>query len=154
MKQNKAHPALAVLFLLYLAALLRLTVLRDGCFSHGLMRGKLCLMPAVNFIQLWRWRSYPTFFYLLLGNIAWFMPLGAYARYRGARFSSAVLYGAALSLLIEVAQFALGSGISETDDLALNALGAAAGYGAAAALGALGGRIAAGRERRTHAARK
>ena len=49
-------------------------------------------------------------------------------RLRGGQLWQAVLVGFILSLIIETAQFVLGSGISELDDLILNTLGALPGY--------------------------
>lgn len=116
-----------VLFLFYLAVLLRLTVFRSGAFSHGIFSGRLNLMPGVAYMQLLSWGSYFHAFYLFFGNIAWFVPLGMYLKWRGKSFFTCTAGGLALSLLIEAAQFVLGCGITETDDLLLNTCGAALG---------------------------
>ena len=117
-----------LLFLIYLAALLRLTVLRDGAFSHALFSGQLNLRPGYEYMRLISWGSYGRAAYLFFGNIGWFMPLGLYLHARGWDFPACTLAGLLLSLLIECAQFVLGCGISEIDDLLLNTLGAMAGY--------------------------
>lgn len=129
------------LLVLYLGALLRITVLRDGCFAHGLWSGRVHWIPLRAYLQLLSWGSYGRAAYLFFGNIAWFMPLGAYVRLRRRPFAMALLAGLTLSLLIECGQFALGSGISETDDLLLNAGGAALGYAAMRALESISARL-------------
>lgn len=125
---KKLRPIWTLLFLAYLAALLRLTVLRDGAFSRALFSGRLNLQPGYEYMRLISWGSYGRAAYLFFGNIAWFMPLGLYLHARGWDFAACALAGLLLSLLIECAQFVLGCGISETDDLLLNTLGAMAGY--------------------------
>jgi len=116
-----------VLFFVYLAALLRLTVFRSGAFSHALLSGRFNLTPGTAYMQLISWGSYFHAFYLFFGNISWFMPLGMYLRWRGHSFFTCLLYGTGLSFLIEAAQYILGCGVTETDDLLLNTLGAALG---------------------------
>ena len=116
-----------MLFGLYLFILLRLTVFRAGAFSHGVFSGRFNLTPGVAYMQLLSWGSTFHAAYLFFGNIVWFVPLGMYARRQGLRFISSVLCGAGLSLFIECMQFILGCGVTETDDLLLNTLGAVAG---------------------------
>lgn len=125
---NKRRWAINTLFYAYLALLLRLTVLRDGAFSHGLFTGRLNLRPGYAYMQLLSWGSYMRAAYLFFGNIAWFMPLGLYLHAQKWDFFACALAGFGLSLLIECAQYVLGCGISEVDDLLLNLLGAMAGY--------------------------
>ncbi len=117
------------LFCLYLLTLLRITVFRDGCFSHALFSGKLVLVPFQTiFLNLLNGESL-YFVFLFFGNIIWFLPFGAYLRRRGVPFWLVCLRGFMLSLSIELLQFILGSGTAETEDLILNTLGAALGYG-------------------------
>lgn len=117
------------LFCLYLALLLRITVFRDGCFSHELFSGELVLVPfRTIFLNLLNGESL-YFVFLFFGNIIWFLPFGAYMRRRGAPFWLACLRGFLLSLSIELLQFILGSGTSETEDVILNTIGTALGYG-------------------------
>ena len=80
---KKPRPLWTLLFLAYLAALLRLTVLRDGAFSHTLFSGRLNLQPGYEYMRLISWGSYGRAAYLFFGNIAWFMPLGLYLHARG-----------------------------------------------------------------------
>lgn len=113
----------------YLAVLLRITVFRDGCFDHGLLSGRVQLAPGVSYRRLIGWRSYGRAAYLFFGNIIAFMPLGIGLAHKRWDFAACALAGLLLSLVIEGGQYLLGSGLSETDDLILNALGAMAGYG-------------------------
>ena len=90
---KKPRPLWTLLFLAYLAALLRLTVLRDGAFSHMLFSGRLNLQPGYEYMRLISWGSYGRAAYLFFGNIAWFMPLGLYLHARGWDFAACALAG-------------------------------------------------------------
>lgn len=124
--------ALAALFVLYLAVLLRITVFRDGCFSYGWFSGSIEWIPFVYLYHLLKIGYWQYFIYLFVGNLIWFMPLGCWVRCRQKPFWIAILAGFALSLLIETLQFVLGSGVSEIEDLILNTCGTMLGYGIAA----------------------
>lgn len=113
----------------YLTALFLFTVFRRGCFTHPLCSGRLCLLPGVAYRDLISWGSYVRAAWLFFGNIAFFVPLGLWLGIRGRGFCRCLLTGLALSLLIEAGQYLLGTGISETDDLVLNTLGALLGLG-------------------------
>ena len=127
MKTRFRSLGIHVLFLIYLAALLRITVFRTSALANGFFAGRFNLVPGVAYMQLLSWGSYFHAFYLFFGNIVWFVPLGLYARRLGLRFTSCLFCGAALSLLIEGVQYVLGCGVTETDDLLLNTCGAAIG---------------------------
>lgn len=116
------------LTVVWLAALLRLTVFRPGCFSHGLFSGRVELNAFAYYVKLIRLRYWFSFFYLFVGNLVCFLPTGVLIRLRGGGFWQAALAGFALSLGVETAQFVLGSGLSELDDLVLNTVGAMLGY--------------------------
>ena len=113
----------------WLVVLLRLTVFRNGCFSHGLFSGQIELDAFAFYMRLIRFHNWKYFIYLFGGNIIWFAPAGFLVRLRRGRLWHALLIGFALSFLIEAGQFILGSGVSELDDLILNTLGAVLGYG-------------------------
>ena len=113
---------------IWLFVLLRITVFRDGCFSHGLFSGSFEWRAFSFYAGLLRTGDFGYFAYLFVGNLIWFMPAGFLVRLRGGSFLKAVLAGFLLSLAIELMQFVLGSGVSELDDLALNTLGAVIGY--------------------------
>ena len=128
MKKNSVKKLVICLTLVWLAALLRLTVFRPGCFSHGLFSGRVEWDAFAFYLRLVQIRYWGYFAYLFGGNLIWFAPAGVLVRMRGGRFWQAVLAGFALSLCIETAQFVLGSGISELDDLIVNTCGAVLGY--------------------------
>ena len=130
-----------VLAVLWLAALLRLTVFRDGCFSHGLFSGRIEWDAFAYYAKLARIGYWRYFTYLFVGNLVWFVPVGVLTWLEAARpirkladkqclsLLWAAIFGFLLSLGIETMQFILGSGVSELDDLILNTLGAVLGWG-------------------------
>ena len=120
-----------VLVLLWLAVLLRITVFRPGCFSHGLCSGRIEWDAFAYYAELARVGNWRYFSYLFVGNLLWFAPAGVPVRLRGGRLWQAAAAGFALSLTVESLQFVLGSGVSELDDLILNTCGAVLGFGAA-----------------------
>lgn len=119
----------AVLGVIWLASLLRITVFRNGCFSHGLFSGEVELHAFAFYIKLLKAKNIRYFCYLFFGNIIWFAPAGFLVRLWGGRFWHAAAIGLALSLAVEAGQFILGSGVTELDDLILNTAGACMGYG-------------------------
>ena len=119
-----------ILFLCYLAALLRITVFRSGFGGHGFCAdGVVNLKLFAEYLPLIRNRDWGRIIYLFAGNIIWFVPLGMYVQYRKERHGilRAAVFGFALSFLIETMQYLFGTGISELDDLILNTAGAALG---------------------------
>ncbi len=112
-----------LLFLLYLLVLLRLTVFRNGCFSHGLFTGRIVWVPFLYLAELVRRGDWWYFTYLFVGNLVWFMPFGFFLRLFGQPFGRTLLLGFLLSLCIETAQFVLGCGVTEVEDLILNSIG-------------------------------
>ena len=122
--------AMYPLFAVYLLILLRLTVLRDNLLPlHLFQGGVMDLFPLAYYLR-WARRS---LLWLLLrefaGNIAGFMPLGAFALWQRPHsgIKGAFLTGAGLSALIEAAQYVFGVGRMSTGDVVLNGLGAALG---------------------------
>lgn len=121
---------LHILFLCYLAALLRITVFRKGFGTHGFCAdGVINLKLFAEYLPLIRTRDWDRILYLFVGNIIWFVPLGMYVRYRKSEHGilRAAVLGFGLSLFIETMQYMAGTGISELDDLILNTAGAALG---------------------------
>jgi len=121
-----------LLFIIYLAALLKITVIRSGFDLTNLFQnGTLNLAPFLDLIDivgkygLWR------FTYLFIGNIIWFVPFGFLLPVifnNKLNMLKTVLCGFCLSLIIEFLQFMLGTGFSELDDLILNTFGVFIGY--------------------------
>ena len=129
MKQSRL---LRVAAIVWLALLFRITVFRPGCFTHGLCSGRLEWDAFAYYATLARVGNWRYFSYLFVGNLIWFAPAGALLRLRGGALWQGALAGLGLSLLVETAQFLLGSGVSELDDLILNTAGAMLGWGGAA----------------------
>lgn len=71
------------------------------------------------------------------GNFAFFVPFGVLIYLLNRRIGLTILFGAGLSLSIEVSQFAFQLGFSDIDDFMFNTLGAAAGACIAAWAGPL-----------------
>ncbi len=117
-----------ILFALYLAALLRLTVFRPGRMPAPVLN----LTPFAEWGRTLAQEGPVRFCYLFFGNIVWFVPLGWALAARGVRLRWAALAGFGLSFGIELGQFLLRTGVSEVDDLLLNTLGAVLGWCAAA----------------------
>ena len=108
-----------ILFAVYLAVLLRLTVFRDGfSFDNFMLGGSLNLTFFDNLIDVIRRGGAYYFIRLLLGNIAAFVPMGAYIAFRTKmRIITVILIGAAASAAIELMQFAFDAGVTEIDDV-------------------------------------
>lgn len=125
---KKFHKMTAtVLFLLYLAVVLRITVFRSSFTLQNLCQnGQVILTLFEGYIDLIRRGDWFSFTYLFVGNIVWFVPFGMYLQYMGIskRLLRTALYGFLFSLLIETMQFVFGTGFSELDDLVLNTIGA------------------------------
>jgi glycopeptide antibiotics resistance protein len=117
-----------LLTILWLTILLRITVFRSGCFSHGLFSGRVELDAFAYYAKLAQIGYWRYFIYLFVGNLIWFAPAGILVRLRNGKLWQAALAGLLLSLFIETMQFILGSGVSELDDLILNTCGALLGY--------------------------
>lgn len=118
-----------VLGVAYIAALVQITVLRGGVNWRDVLhtaRAVPQLVPLkTTFILLGggTWN----FIYNTVGNLIWFVPLGLLlGRGRALR---ALLLGAALSAAIELSQYLLMTGLTDIDDVILNALGSLLGWG-------------------------
>ena len=122
---------LVLLAWVWLLVLFRITVFRDGCFSHGLFSGRIEWDAFAYYLKLARGGDWRYFFYRFGGNLVWFAPAGVLARLLDRRLWTAALWGFGLSLAVETLQFVLGSGVTELDDLVLNTAGALLGYGLA-----------------------
>lgn len=128
----KRNPAAysTTIFVVYIICLLKITVVRNGIRYETLFSGTLNLLPFKNLAALYQNAGLFKFIYLFGGNIVWFIPFGFLLPFisKKPNHSRIVMYGFALSLAIELAQFGFGTGISEVDDLILNTLGASIGY--------------------------
>lgn len=132
--KRPVKPLLWVLFAVYLSVLLRITVFRSGFGTHPLFQdGEVLWVPFVELYNILQ-SSVPRFLYLFVGNLIWFFPLGLLLPLLTGARKSVILLGFLLSLGIEVCQYIFGTGFTEVEDLILNTLGTAAGYGALLAL--------------------
>lgn len=125
-EQQRFGQLITLLFWIYVIALLRITVLRDDfSLSHIMTNGKLNLELFSAYIPFLRGGFIWLFIYLFVGNIVWFIPLGAYLVWKdpGHTVWRATLIGFVISLVIEVSQYIFGVGVTELDDLVLNTTG-------------------------------
>ena len=117
-----------IVFIVYLAALLRITVFRSGFdLANAFHGGNINFIPILDLAETFLEDKY-AFVYLFFGNIIWFVPFGFLMR-KLTRMTAGkiIFFGFLLSLFIEVSQFIFDTGVSEIDDLLLNTLGAAIG---------------------------
>lgn len=117
-----------LLALAYLAALVQITVIRGGVDWARVAEGGRAapqlvpLATTLGELEGSPWR----FIYHVVGNLIWFAPLGWMLKRRGGWM--ALVAGALVSLGIEAMQYLLMTGMSDVDDVILNALGAWLGW--------------------------
>lgn len=118
--------ALLLALAAYSAALLEIIALRVGL---GRSPRTLNLVPLETTLSQLRAGAWP-FAYHTLGNLVWFAPLGALlaALKPKLRARTALAAGAAVSAAMELTQYLLASGVTDVDDVWLNALGALSGW--------------------------
>ena len=114
--------------LAYLAALVQITVIRGGVDWAQLMtatRNEPRLVPLRTTLEELRAGAWPLIYHVV-GNLAWFVPLGVLLRRKNAL--AALLAGAGASVCIELMQYLLMTGVTDVDDVLLNALGTLLGW--------------------------
>lgn len=118
-----------VVFGVYIIILLRITVFRSDFGTHPLfLDGEILLVPFVNLVKYFKYSVF-LFLYLFVGNLIWFVPMGLLLPLLTGCGKRVILYSFLLSLAIETGQFIFGTGVTEVEDLILNTLGGAIGYG-------------------------
>ncbi len=125
-KDKRNRIGIHVLFFIYAAVLLRITVFRADFGAHELMKdGSINLTLFESYVPLLRAENWLRIIYLFIGNMIWFVPLGLYlaCMTKIKKGWIMVLIGLLFSLFIETLQFVFGTGISEIDDLILNSFG-------------------------------
>lgn len=135
--QPPVREALLWAFILYLSVLVQITTVRGGAGDRWLAELPLRLtrvnfVPLIGLYRLIRYGSAGDAAYNIIGNLLWFFPAGILLPViwpKMRRFCRTLAFGASLSLVIELFQLLLGTGITDVDDIILNAAGAAAGYG-------------------------
>ena len=105
----------------YLAALAEIIALRGGPGDTRELR----LIPMKTTLGTVRDGLWP-FVYNFAGNIVWFVPLGMMLFRK--KPVSALLTGAAVSASLEALQWLLKTGVTDIDDVIINALGALTGW--------------------------
>lgn len=121
-----------LIFAAYLFVLFRITVFRDGWAANGLFSGTVVWAPFQTIFSYLTNGQVGYFVYLFVGNLIWFVPFGMYLRLRRLTIRKTILLAAALSALIELLQFVLGTGCTELEDVLLNTAGGAIGCACAA----------------------
>lgn len=124
---RKKRAVFTVLFVLYLAVLLRITVFRGGWYRQPFFDGEVIWLPFQTIFGYLTSGQIGYFLYLFIGNLIWFVPFGFCFRLRGLAFWKVILLTAALSVLIEGLQFIFATGCTETEDVLLNTAGGAIG---------------------------
>jgi len=111
----------------YVAALIQITVLRGGVDWQGLGSARPFpqLIPLKTTIEEARAGLWPLIYHSV-GNLIWFVPLGLLLGRGGLLRAMAI--GAALSIGIEIMQYLLMTGMTDIDDVILNALGSGMGW--------------------------
>lgn len=115
----------SVLAIFYIGALLQITVIRSGINIFG-ERDPWQMEPLIWTIYQLR-GGWWTFFYPLLGNIFWFIPMGIILGRKFNLWVTIILAGI-ISLSIEVLQWLFNNGVSDIDDIIFNVAGAIIGY--------------------------
>lgn len=118
-----------MLGLAYLAALVQITVLRGGVNWQDVLhaaRPVPQLVPLKTTFELLGGGLW-SFIYNTVGNLIWFVPLGLLLG-RGSALR-ALMLGASLSACIELSQYLLMTGLTDIDDVIINALGSLLGWG-------------------------
>lgn len=127
MKKKDLSKLLFILFILYIAIVLKITVFRSSFSLNGLFSGGTVNLTLFKGYMIFvRSRNWYRFIYLFVGNIVWFIPFGMYLQYTG-KFKNVLivtLLGMLFSLSIETMQYVFGTGVSELDDVILNTSGA------------------------------
>lgn len=124
-------------FAFYIILILMLTTFRESYFPWQLQLHFNRPLSDANFVfmkETWKLlyaRSRVDFIYNSFGNILCFVPIGFLAPLvfsKKQSFLRVVLGGMLFSILIEVMQFFLATGVSDIDDVFFNTCGAIIGY--------------------------
>ncbi|MDQ0361673.1 VanZ family protein [Breznakia pachnodae] len=139
-KKNKGRAfekkVITFIFLFYLICLLYVTVYREGLFMNSTRT--VNLIPFEMLIESYEYslsvdplRAMLFLIYNIVGNIAWFVPLGFMVNFylKKPYFWKAFGIAFGLSFTIELLQFIGYVGITDIDDLIFNTIGGCIGYG-------------------------
>ena len=125
-KRNKRTWLISILAV-YLLILLRITVFRSNSYPIEM---SVNLSLFTDLVATYHENGIWMVLYLVVGNIAWFVPFGFLLPMIWQKLKSfyTIPLGFLLSLVIESGQLALNNGMFEIDDLVLNTAGCAVGY--------------------------
>jgi Glycopeptide antibiotics resistance protein len=129
-KKDKFTFIIAILFVVYLAILLRLLTFRDSSLFFAAVHGNFVPFKTIlNYLS-----DSPTLGIAirnLVGNIIIFVPLGFFVPLlrRSSKWKTVLIVGLIISSIIEVVQGIFRVGIFDVDDILLNTFGAIFGYG-------------------------
>ncbi len=113
-----------IAFTVYMIVLLRYTVFRGSFLKNGFFHGTWNLTLFDTYAMFIHNHAWSVFFYYLIGNIIWFIPLGLFVRYLKPYHSVTVAFaGLCTSFIIEFSQWIFSTGVFEIDDLILNTIG-------------------------------
>lgn len=123
MSRRQIRQAAGLFLIAWILVLLWLTVLGRPSADRVAY-----LIPFTTTASMLKDAPWYEIFYLLVGNIAWFVPIG-FLLPLSTRIKPwlAILCGAGLSLLIEAGQYLFSVGCTDVDDLIFNTLGTAIG---------------------------
>ncbi len=116
------------LFLYSLTAYVALIICSTCIFRDVTATRNLCMSPLWSYIKILD--GEPKYIVENLMNILVFLPVGLLMplSHNGINFKKVVIIGTTLSLVIEIIQFSLKTGMAEFDDVFHNTLGTAIGY--------------------------
>lgn len=114
----------------YLVTLVYVTLYRNGIHIFQEIRYPINYIPLFSLFAIIADAGMLVFFYNVIGNLAWFVPLGLLIpQYcRDVTWRKVISYSCFVSLSIEVLQFLLQAGTTDIDDVILNTLGGMIGY--------------------------
>jgi glycopeptide antibiotics resistance protein len=117
-----------LLSVFYISSLIEITVLRGGIAWNGLFdaeRPMVQWMPFKTTLDEFKSGTWP-FIYHVIGNLAWFIPLGLIMRRKSTWM--ALLAGILISVAIECLQWVFMTGMTDIDDVIINTGGTLTGY--------------------------
>ena len=123
MRRRQIRQAAGLFVVAWTLILLWLTV-----FGRSVVDRSFYYIPFQTTSSMFKEAPWYEIFYLLVGNIAWFVPIG-FLLPLSTRIKPwlATLCGVGLSLLIEASQYLFSVGCTDIDDLIFNTLGTAIG---------------------------
>lgn len=137
MKKTKWERIIRILFMLYLVFFVRIILFKDAPWNHltsviGTVKREISLIPFFGTISMAvsGKASLLVLMKNIAGNIFIFIPFGMVlpALTGRKKIKQILTFGLGISVLVESIQFLFGMGVSDVDDVLLNAAGTAAGF--------------------------